>query len=115
MKNRLLKLDRIYKQIITLSFDVIILNLSIWLAFFLQPDGIFQRSMFNNWWLFIAIPLIAIPLFIKTGLYRSVLQYTGSKVIIATLQCITITSIVATFIHYYGRVYLFDLNHVLPR
>ena len=115
MKNRLLKLDRIYKQIITLSFDVIILNLSIWLAFFLQPDGIFQRSMFNNWWLFIAIPLIAIPLFIKTGLYRSVLQYTGSKVIIATLQCITITSIVATFIHYYGRGYFFDVNHVLPR
>jgi len=61
------------------------------------------------------VPIIAIPLFIKTGLYRSVLQYTGVKVITTSFQSITITCIIVTFIHYYGRGYFLEINHVLPR
>ncbi|MBT6808711.1 MAG: polysaccharide biosynthesis protein [Flavobacteriales bacterium] len=115
MKNRLLTLDRLYKQIITLSFDIVILIFSLWLAFFLQSDDFISKHMTNNWWLIIAVPIIAIPIFIKIGLYRSVLQYTGVKVITTSFQSITITCILATFIHYYGRGYFFDSNHVLPR
>jgi len=115
LKNRLLTLDRLYKQIITLSFDIVILIFSLWLAFFLQSDDFISKHMTNNWWLIIAVPIIAIPIFIKIGLYRSVLQYTGVKVITTSFQSITITCILATFIHYYGRGYFFDSNHVLPR
>ena len=115
MKTRLLTLDRRYKQIITLAFDVIILVFALWLSFFLQSDELIGKHMSNNWWLIIAVPIIAIPIFIKTGLYRSVLQYTGIKVITTSFQSITITCIIATFIHYYGRGYFFEINHVLPR
>ena len=115
MKTRLLTLDRRYKQIITLAFDVIILVFSLWLSFFLQSDDFIGEHMSNNWWLIISVPIIAIPIFIKTGLYRSVLQYTGIKVITTSFQSITITCIIATFIHYYGRGYFFEINHVLPR
>ena len=105
MKNRLLTLDRFYKQIITLSFDIVILIFSLWLAFFLQSDDFISKHIITNWWLIIVVPIIAIPLFIKTGLYRSVLQYTGVKVITTSFQSITITCIIVTFIHYYGRGY----------
>jgi FlaA1/EpsC-like NDP-sugar epimerase len=115
LKTRLLTLDRRYKQIITLAFDVIILVFALWLSFFLQSDELIGKHMSNNWWLIIAVPIIAIPIFIKTGLYRSVLQYTGIKVITTSFQSITITCIIATFIHYYGRGYFFEINHVLPR
>ncbi|MBT6699789.1 MAG: polysaccharide biosynthesis protein [Flavobacteriales bacterium] len=115
MKNRLLTLDRFYKQIITLSFDVVILIFSLWLAFFLQSDDFISKHIITNWWLIIVVPIIAIPLFIKTGLYRSVLQYTGVKVITTSFQSITITCIIVTFIHYYGRGYFLEINHVLPR
>ena len=116
MKTRLLTLDRRYKQIITLAFDVIILVFSLCFAFILQSnDSLLGKHMINNWWLMIAVPIIAIPIFIKTGLYRSVLQYTGIKVITTSFQSITITCILATFIHYYGRGYFFEINHVLPR
>ena len=115
MKNRLLTLDRFYKQIITLSFDIVILIFSLWLAFFLQSDDFISKHMTNNWWLIIAVPIIAIPIFIKIGLYRSVLQYTGVKVITTSFQSITITCILVTFIHYYGRGYFFEINHILPR
>ena len=115
MKNRLLTLDRFYKQIITLSFDIVILIFSLWLAFFLQSDDFISKHIITNWWLIIVVPIIAIPLFIKTGLYRSVLQYTGVKVITTSFQSITITCIIVTFIHYYGRGYFLEINHVLPR
>lgn len=115
MKNRLLTLDRFYKQIITLSFDVVILIFSLWLAFFLQSDDFISKHIITNWWLIIVVPIIAIPLFIKTGLYRSVLQYAGVKVITTSFQSITITCIIVTFIHYYGRGYFLEINHALPR
>ncbi len=115
MKNRLLTLDRFYKQIITLSFDIVILIFSLWLAFFLQSDDFISKHIITNWWLIIVVPIIAIPLFIKTGLYRSVLQYAGVKVITTSFQSITITCIIVTFIHYYGRGYFLEINHTLPR
>jgi len=115
LKNRLLTLDRFYKQIITLSFDVVILIFSLWLAFFLQSDDFISKHIITNWWLIIVVPIIAIPLFVKTGLYRSVLQYAGVKVITTSFQSITITCIVITFIHYYGRGYFLEINHTLPR
>jgi FlaA1/EpsC-like NDP-sugar epimerase len=115
LKNRLLTLDRFYKQIITLSFDVVILIFSLWLAFFLQSDDFISKHIITNWWLIIVVPIIAIPLFVKTGLYRSVLQYAGVKVITTSFQSITITCIVVTFIHYYGRGYFLEINHTLPR
>ena len=115
MKTRILTLDRRYKQIITLAFDIVILIFSLWLAFFLQSDDFISKHIITNWWLIIVVPIIAIPLFIKTGLYRSVLQYTGVKVITTSFQSITITCIIVTFIHYYGRGYFLEINHVLPR
>jgi FlaA1/EpsC-like NDP-sugar epimerase len=81
----------------------------------LQSDDFISKHIITNWWLIIVVPIIAIPLFIKTGLYRSVLQYTGVKVITTSFQSITITCIIVTFIHYYGRGYFLEINHVLPR
>ena len=43
------------------------------------------------------------------------LQYAGVKVITTSFQSITITCIVVTFIHYYGRGYFLEINHTLPR
>ena len=115
MKDKILKLDRKYKQIITLSFDVIILTISLWLAFFLQFDSLISEHMQNNIWLFIVLPIVSIPLFVKIGLYRSVLQYTGIKVITSSFQSISLTCIIVIFIHYFGKGFIFENSHVLPR
>ena len=99
MKNRLINLPRIYKQLIMLTFDELMLLFAIWFSFGLRlgdpwPIGYMQP----NWWIFIAIPAIAIPLFIKLGLYRAVLQYMGIKVFITSFQAITITSLIVGFV-----------------
>ena len=89
MKSRLLTLNRLYKQIITLSFDIVILIFSLWLSFALRFGEPWNSYLNENFWIFILIPIVATPLFIKLGLYRSVLQYTGIKVITTSFKAIT--------------------------
>ena len=101
MKSRLLTLNRLYKQIITLSFDVVILIFSLWLSFTLRFGDPWNSYLNENFWIFLLTPIVATPLFIKLGLYRSVLQYTGIKVITTSFKAITISCFVITFFMYF--------------
>ena len=98
MKFRLQNLERIYKQIIMLFVDVATLLFALWLAFVLRIGEPFPTEyIYPSWWLFIAIPIIMIPLFVKLGLYRAVLQYMGVKVITTTFQATTIACLIVGF------------------
>ena len=112
MKTKLLTLDRIYKQLITLFFDVVILTVSLWLSFFLRFGEPFNSYLVDNLWLFIFVPIIAIPLFVKLGLYRAVLQYIGIKVISTSFNAITISCFAITFFMYF---FLDSSSEDLPR
>jgi len=101
LKTRLLTLDRLYKQIITLSFDVIILIFSLWLSFALRFGEPWNPYINENIWLFILVPIVATPLFVNLGLYRSVLQYIGIKVITTSFKAITISCFAITFFMYF--------------
>ncbi|MBF90979.1 MAG: polysaccharide biosynthesis protein [Flavobacteriales bacterium] len=82
-----------------LTIDELMLLFAIWVSFALrlgEPWPI--EYMKPNWWLFLLIPAIAIPLFIKLGLYRAVLQYMGIKVFTTSFQAITITSLIVGFV-----------------
>ena len=45
------------------------------------------------------IPYFMIPLFVRLGLYRSVLQYIGIKVITTTFQATTISLLIVGFLY----------------
>ena len=100
MKLRLQNLRRIHKQLIMLIVDVTVL-VALWLAFVLRlgaeawPVGDYISESF---WLFILFPVILVPLFIRLGLYRAVLQYMGIKVIATTFQATTISCLVIGFL-----------------
>ena len=99
MKLRLQNLERIYKQFIMLFVDVLTLIFSLWLAFVLRIGEPFPTEhLYPSWWIFIAIPIIMIPLFVKLGLYRAVLQYIGIKVITTTFQATTIACLIVGFL-----------------
>ena len=54
-------------------------------------------------WIFLVLPIITIPLFIRLGLYKAVLQYMGVKVIFATFQATTISCLVVGFLMMFFR------------
>ena len=104
MKFRLQNLERIYKQIIMLFVDVATLLFALWLAFVLRlGEPLPIEYIYPSWWLFISIPVIMIPLFVKLGLYRAVLQYIGVKVITTTFQATTIACLVLGFLMMFFR------------
>ena len=87
-----------------LFVDVATLLFALWLAFVLRlGEPLPTEYMYPSWWLFISIPVIMIPLFVKLGLYRAVLQYIGVKVITTTFQATTIACLVLGFLMMFFR------------
>ena len=59
--------------------------------------------IYSSLWLFIVLPAIMLPLFVKLGLYRAVLQYMGVKVITTTFQATTIACLIVGFLMMFFR------------
>lgn len=97
MKEQLTNLSRRQKQALMIISDVIILLLAIWLSFALRLGVLWPDKILSNLWIFMIIPLVSIPLFIRFGLYKSVLKFMGTKVIVTAFQSITITSLFVGF------------------
>ncbi len=97
LKEKFTHLSRKQKQIIMILSDVFILLFSIWLSFALRLGEFWSDRLYMNQWIFILIPIVSIPLFIRLGLYRSVLKFMGTKVIVTAFQSITITSLIVGF------------------
>jgi FlaA1/EpsC-like NDP-sugar epimerase len=97
MKEQLTNLSRRQKQALMIMSDVIILLLAIWLSFALRLGVLWPDKILSNLWIFLIIPLVSIPLFIRFGLYKSVLKFMGTKVIVTAFQSITITSLFVGF------------------
>ena len=84
----LLNSSRKTKSSIFLSLDVILIVLALWLSFFLRLDT-FTLPHSDMVYLGLIAPVIAIPIFIRNGLYRAVIRYLASDVIWAVLRAVT--------------------------
>ena len=106
MKIRLQNLRRIYKQFIMILVDVGTVLFALWLAFVLRlGDEAWpvEDYISESFWLFVLFPIILIPLFIRIGLYRAVLQYMGVKVIATTFKATTISCLIIGFLMMFFR------------
>lgn len=81
LKQRLLTLPRRTKQTVVVVGDVVAAWAAMWLAFALRLE-VFSLPAPQQYWIYIAAPLIFVPIFIRFGLYRAIFRYTG----LATLQ-----------------------------
>jgi FlaA1/EpsC-like NDP-sugar epimerase len=52
---------------------------------------------------FSSLPLIAIPLFIRFGMYRAVMRYLGNDALIAIWKAVTISALVLSLVVYWNR------------
>lgn len=98
LKRKLTNLSRIQKQILMIASDIIVLVFSIWFSFALRMGNLWSDRIDSNLWIFIVIPIISIPLFVQFGLYKSVLKFMGTKVIVSVFQAITVTSLTLGFL-----------------
>jgi len=102
IRTLLLGLPRKYKRLIQILTDVVLVWLALWAAFVVRL-GI--DEMINpvrmHFWLFIAAPFVAIPLFIRFGMYRAVMRYFGNDALIAIIKAVSLSSLVLAVVVYW--------------
>jgi UDP-N-acetylglucosamine 4,6-dehydratase len=82
-------ISRNKKHTLMITTDFFLVTLSLWLAFALRLSEWFWPSE-NQLWLFLLGPIIALPIFIRLGLYRAIVRYIGFNAMLAIVQAITI-------------------------
>ena len=86
-------LPRGIKQALIVSFDIGAAWLTLWMAFSLRLESYFLPTA-AQWWPFALAPLLAVPIFIKLGLYRAVIRYTGLSALQAIAKATAIYGVV---------------------
>ncbi|MDF3934144.1 polysaccharide biosynthesis protein [Pseudomonas citronellolis] len=104
LRERLLRLPRRYKRMLQVVTDVFLVWMALWLSFVVRLGTDDLAYPFRvHAWLFITAPLIAIPLFIRFGMYRAVMRYLGNDALIAIWKAVTISALVLSLVVYWNR------------
>src|SRR5476651_1269168 len=108
----LLALPRRSKRIIQVSADVLLVWIALWMAFVVRLgiDDLINPVV-QHTWLFLSAPIVAIPLFIRYGMYRAVMRYFGNDALIEIIKAVNLSSLIlGMFVYWYS-------NHetVVPR
>ena len=94
MRTFLLSLSDRKKKAIQIAADVVLVWLSLWLAFVVRLDfGEAWQAAIDHRWLMLAAPLITIPLCIHFGLYRTVIRHLGGETLVQILKAMTLAAV----------------------
>ena len=97
LSNWLLSRPRIVKRLITLAVDFLMIVASLWVAFSLRYSE-FYLPLEKQLWVFLLAPIVAIPIFIKMGLYRAIIRYLGMQALWTVLKATILYTLVFTLI-----------------
>lgn len=102
MPQKILTWPRAIKQMLVLGVDVILALVSTWLAFGLRLD-VWAWPAGDQWYVYLLAPVLAIPIFIRFGLYRAIFRYTGQSALFATAKAVLAYSALLTVVLLWHR------------
>ncbi len=102
MNQRILTWPRLVKQFTVVLLDIALALLATWLAFGLRLD-VWARPLDAQWWVYAVAPALAIPIFVRFGLYRAIFRYTGQAALNATAKAVVLYSVLLTGILLWQR------------
>ena len=103
MKNRLISLPRFQKQLLAIAVDAFSIVFSVWIAFSLRLERLHFPIADER--LLYVIPLfIAIPVFIKMGLYRAIFRYVGQHALWTIVRAVAIQGLI-----FFGLILTWDV------
>lgn len=89
MRNEVLGWSRWTKWLLVMALDTVMAVVAMWLAFSLRLDMLHCPAGVQ-WLAYAMAPVLAIPIFIKFGLYRAIFRYTGLAALVATAQAVAV-------------------------
>ena len=88
----LVNLPRSYKQLLTIAVDYFVLVFTFELSLSVRINDIYQPTDQTMYFIFIA-PLIALPIFYFSGLYRTLIRYSGYKILVNIIIGVSIYTV----------------------
>ncbi len=93
--NTLLNVPRLHKQLIALFVDTLCLPFVFYLAVCLRYDSMtLHDALIAHYRLMLLAPIVAIPIFIKLGLYRAVIRYIDHKIVYVVVLGVSISVLI---------------------
>jgi FlaA1/EpsC-like NDP-sugar epimerase len=92
----LLDLPRTAKRYLVVAIDLVLAWLAVWFAFYLRIDQV-SLPQYQEVYVYLLAPALAVPTFIKFGLYRAIFRYTGMAAMFATAKAVGIYAILFFF------------------
>lgn len=89
MQRKIIGWPRAIKQFLVVGLDVVLALAATWIAFTLRLDAPHQ-PVGAQWYVYALAPALAIPVFVRFGLYRAIFRYAGQAALMATAQAVTV-------------------------
>lgn len=101
-RERVLSLPRWEKQAVVIALDVCLAILATWIALALRLDEA-RWPNGEQWWVYAVAPMLAVPIFIRFGLYRAIFRYTGQAALNATAKAVLLYAVLLTAVLLWQR------------
>ncbi|WP_309680820.1 nucleoside-diphosphate sugar epimerase/dehydratase [Polaromonas sp.] len=103
-----LALPRSVKRLVVVALDLVLSLVSVWVAIYLRLDQV-GLPMLQQKYVYLLAPVLAIPLFVRFGLYRAIFRYTGMAALATTAKAVGTYTLL-----FFGALLLFKWEGV-PR
>jgi len=105
-------LTRPWKRAIMLTFDTVALAATLWTSFALRYGQWTPPTTLFDFIIILSAPAVAIPIFIRLGLYRAVIRYLPERALWTTLRATTLATLCWVVVIFLSQV---TLSYVVPR
>lgn len=106
MLTQLLSLPRNIKRIIMVAIDFVLLLIAFWGAFWVRMDVSAPYTSYEHWKLLACLILVTVCIFIKMGLYRTVLRYVTAKIFVTALLGLSVSTLLLITLSYFFDIFL---------
>lgn len=89
MQSKVIAWPRWLKRSVVMALDVLLALVATWIGFSLRYE-VWHWPSGQQWWLYALTPLLAIPIFIRFGLYRAIFRFTGQAALQATARAVVL-------------------------
>ena len=103
MRNILINLSRFQKQLVLLVFDSVALIAILLISFSIRLGYLYVPGS-DLVWVVLATPFIAVPVFVRFGLYRAVIRYIDFKTLWSIVQAVTLYALLWSLIGFMASV-----------
>ena len=96
-----------------LLLDFLLLPLALITSVLLRLGGKWDSNLNDSLWIFFALPIWTIPIFISLGLYNAVIKYLDEKIILIVLFGVSLSVIILIIINAINHITVFPISSVI--